>query len=185
MTIRSVRYWPQIPPQTITDTTPSHHRYHPKPSQIHHQTVRSPEHSMELFSLLHVGISESCHQLSITGTCSHQKRVHVATSNVETDVPNVYVEVDFASSMSSLWMVDMPWYHAVVVDDVQCDDWWHVQGQSLQMTSQWRICYCILRQEPLQKTLCESILFIFSPYCTRCSLRRIKLSCLVLSCLVT
>ena len=25
--------------------------------------------------------------------------------------------------------------------------------------------YCILRQEPLQKTLCESILFIFSPYC--------------------
>ena len=42
--------------------------------------------------------------------------------------------------------------------------------------------YCILRQEPLQKTLCESILFIFSPYCTRCSLVRIK--CLVLSCLV-
>ena len=40
--------------------------------------------------------------------------------------------------------------------------------------------YCILRQEPLQKTLCESILFIFSPYCTRCSLMRIKLSCLVL-----
>ena len=32
--------------------------------------------------------------------------------------------------------------------------------------------YCILRQEPLQKTLCESILFIFSPYCTRCSLMR-------------
>ena len=30
--------------------------------------------------------------------------------------------------------------------------------------------YCILRQEPLQKTLCESILCIFSPYCTRCSL---------------
>ena len=26
--------------------------------------------------------------------------------------------------------------------------------------------YFILRQEPLQKTLCESILFIFSPYCT-------------------
>ena len=44
--------------------------------------------------------------------------------------------------------------------------------------------YCILRQEPLQKTLCESILFIFSPYCTQCSLMRIKLSCLVLSCLV-
>ena len=43
--------------------------------------------------------------------------------------------------------------------------------------------YCILHQEPLQKTLCESILFIFSPYCTRCSLMRIKLSCLVLSCL--
>ena len=41
--------------------------------------------------------------------------------------------------------------------------------------------YCILRQEPLQKTLCEAILFIFSPYCTRCSLMRIKLSCLVLS----
>ena len=40
--------------------------------------------------------------------------------------------------------------------------------------------YCILRQEPLQKTLCESILFIFSPYCTRCSLMRIKLSCPVL-----
>ena len=38
--------------------------------------------------------------------------------------------------------------------------------------------YCILCQEPLQKTLCESILFIFSPYCTRCSLMRIKLSCL-------
>ena len=44
--------------------------------------------------------------------------------------------------------------------------------------------YCILRQEPLQKTLCESILFIFSPYSTRCSLMKIKLSCLVLSCLV-
>ena len=42
--------------------------------------------------------------------------------------------------------------------------------------------YCILRQEPLQKTLCESILFIVSPYCTRCSLMRIN--CLVLSCLV-
>ena len=37
--------------------------------------------------------------------------------------------------------------------------------------------YCILRQEPLQKTLCESILFTFSP-----CLMRIKLSCLV-SCL--
>ena len=44
--------------------------------------------------------------------------------------------------------------------------------------------YCILCQEPLQETLCESILFIFSPYCTQCSLIRIKLSCLVLSCLV-
>ena len=41
--------------------------------------------------------------------------------------------------------------------------------------------YRILRQEPLQKTLCESILFLFFPYCTRCSLMRIKLSCLVLS----
>ena len=40
--------------------------------------------------------------------------------------------------------------------------------------------YCILRQVSLQKTRCESILFIFSPYCTRCSLMRIKLSCLVL-----
>ena len=39
--------------------------------------------------------------------------------------------------------------------------------------------YYILRQEPLQKTLCESVLFIFSPYCTRCSLMKIKLSCLV------
>ena len=44
--------------------------------------------------------------------------------------------------------------------------------------------YCIVCQEPLQKTLCESILFIFSPYCTWCSFMGIKLSCLVLSCLV-
>ena len=107
-------------------------RYRHKPSQIHHQMVQSPEHSTELFSLLHVGIFESCNQLWITGTCSHRKRVHVASS-------------DIASSMSSLWIVYRPWYHAVVVDNVQCDDWWHVQGQSLQMTPQWGISYVSVR----------------------------------------
>ena len=53
--------------------------------------------------------TKSCHQLWITGTCSHQKRVHIASSdvaNVETDIPNLNVEVDVASSMLSLWMVD-------------------------------------------------------------------------------
>ena len=41
--------------------------------------------------------------------------------------------------------------------------------------------YYTLCHEPLQKTLCESMLFIFSPYCTLCSLMRTKLSCLVLT----
>ena len=60
-----------------------------------------------------------------------------------------------------------------------CVNWVNIY-KSLLRGSVFRVnIYCILRQEPLQKTLCESILFIFSPYCTWCSPMRIKLSRLV------
>ena len=61
----SVRCCLQIPPQSITDPPPN-------------GTIS--EHNMELFSLLYFGISESCHQLWITGICSHLKTVHVCQS---------------------------------------------------------------------------------------------------------
>ena len=125
MTIRSVRCWPQILPQ-------AGHRYCPKQYRYCRKQY-SLLNTAQSCSLLHVGISKSCHQLWITGTTF--QKVHVASSNAENDVPNANIKVDIALSMSSLWMVDRPWYHAVVVNDVPCDDWWHAQGQSLQRTS--------------------------------------------------